>query len=147
MNHTAAEHAEILRSYLNEGKRVKDFTADYQLDDRYVSAIVLRFKIQHKFIGRQSRVTESEVRKWAQLYKAGRSITYISKVCRHSSSLISGYLRAYEIEQGDPENAHTSNSVHPIVYKRAAIEAAAYWKDRCEKHYKFWQEQAQAHSI
>ena len=147
MNHTPAEHAEILRSYIADGKRMQDFAAAYKLDDRYVSAIVLRFNIQHKYFGRQRRITEIDVNKWANLYKAGRSITYIAKIFKCSSSLISGYLRAYEVPQGDPNDAQPSNNVHPTVYKRAAIEAAAFWKDRCEKHYKFWSEQAQAHSL
>ena len=147
MNYTPAEHAEILRSYIEQGKRIGDFKRDYRLDDRYVSAIVLRFNIKHKDYGAHRRTSENDVRKWASLYEAGRSITYISKNCGSSSTLIGAYLRAYEIKQGDPENAHTSNWVNPAVYRRAAIEAAEYWKDRCEKHYKFWQEQAQAHSI
>ena len=37
MNHTPAEHAEILRSYIEQGKRIGDFKKDYQLDDKYVS--------------------------------------------------------------------------------------------------------------
>ena len=144
MNHTPEEHAEILRSYIEHGKRMQDFTRDYELDDRYVSAIVLRFKIQHTDSGRHRRTTESHLRKWASLYEEGRSMSYIAKVSGTSTSLVSAYLRAYEIKQGDPQNVNPSSCVDRIFYKLAAMEAAAYWKDRCERHYKFWEAQAQS---
>ena len=146
MNRTPAEHAEILRSYLNEGKRIRDFRADYNLLAPYVSAIIQRFNVSHKK-SYTFTISESKVRKWIELYNEGVSLAKIAKAFNSSTSTVSAYLRAYEVHEPQSLSVNDGFTFNPKVYRRAAIEAADYWKDRCEKHYKFWQDEAQAHSI
>jgi hypothetical protein len=140
---TPTEYAQILRSYIADGKRLQDFSKDYQLDGRFVSAIILRFKIQHTFTGRESKVTEADVRRWTTLYKKGKTITHISMACNYSVSLISAYLKAYEVQQGETIGVNQPIVVDPAIYKYAALEAANYWKDRCDKFHRFWADEVE----
>jgi hypothetical protein len=59
-------------------------------------------------------------------------------VCNYSVSLISAYLKAYEVQQGETIGVNQPIVVDPAIYKYAALEAANYWKDRCDKFHRFW---------
>jgi len=143
MNHTPEEHAEILRSYIEQGKRIRDFKADYNLQGMYVSAIIQRFNVSHKK-SYTFTISEGKVRKWIKLYNEGVSLAKIAKAFNSSASTVSAYLRAYEVHEPQSLSVNDGLTFNPTVYKRAAMEAAAYWKDRSERHYKYWEAQAQS---
>ena len=164
MKHTPAEYAEILQSYLAEGKTLKMFKVDYDLRHIYVTGIMLRFKI--KYGVSTERITEEQVNEWAKHYRAGNTLKDIGEAYKFAPSTVRDYLEAYEvhhrkkrrikrirkvqpvidyraINEARLEASFTQNA-DPVVYKRASIEAAAYWKDRSRRHYEYWHRQAQS---
>ena len=163
MKHTPAEYAEILQSYLAEGKTLKMFKVDYDLRHIYVTGIMQRFKIADG--ANNQKVTEEQVNEWAKQYRAGYTLKDIAEASNLASSTVRDYLEAYEVHHRKKRRirrirrsqpvidyrainearleASFSHNADPVIYKRASTEAAAYWKDRSRRHYEYWNRQAQ----
>lgn len=144
--HTSTEYAEILQSYIDNGKQVKDFCKDYNLRARYVAALIMRFNIDH---GKASRsfVKRKDVETWILQYQSGRNISWIAKRAKMSKSTISGYLTAFDVhtyDQCKPDSRNMlecRNILDFHAYKMASIEAADYWKDRCARFHRYWMDE------
>ena len=141
--HTSTEYAEILQSYIDKGKQVKDFCKDYKLRPQYVAALIMRFNINNKKATR-SNVTMKHVERWILQYQSGRNISWIAKRAKMSKSTISGYLTAFDVhtyDQCEPDSRNMLERPTILdwnVYKIATTEAAEYWKDRCAKFHRYW---------
>ena len=140
--YTPEEYANILQSYIDKGKMIREFRADYNLSAQFVSGLILRFGINHDR-AYTSKITKKHVRKWIEQYQTGRSVKWISDRAGVSNSCVTGYLQAYDVHSFRQMDTLPRLIIDHQAYKMASIEAAKYWKDRCAKFHRYWQDEVE----